>query len=205
MRQQGLQGCRKQRFRITTDSRHSLPVAPNVLGRRFSEDRANAAWVGDITYVWTAEGWLYLAVLLDLFSRRVVGWAIRETLETSLVSDALERALRSRRPPPGLVHHSDRGCQYASHGYRERLKAAGAQSSMSRVGDCWDNAVAESFFATLKGELVDRMHFPTRAAAYDAISDYIENFYNRQRRHSSLDYVSPVEYELRFTAASVTT
>jgi transposase InsO family protein len=197
MREQGLQARRKRRFRKTTDSRHSFPTARNVLARNFMVDRADAVWVGDITYVWTGEGWLYLAALLDLFSRRVVGWAVRETLETALALEALDRALATRRPAPGLLHHTDRGCQYASHAYAARLGANGISASMSRVGDCWDNAVAESFFATLKGELVDLVEFRTRAEAIAALADYIENFYNCQRRHSSLGYCSPVEFELR--------
>lgn len=197
MRQRGLQGVPKKRFRVTTDSRHDLPVAANLLGRRFTAARADTAWVADITYVWTGEGWLYLAVLLDLFSRRVVGWAIRDTIDTPLVTQALDMALRARRPQPGWLHHSDRGCQYASHAYQARLKSAGALPSMSRVGDCWDNAVAESFFATIKRELIDVARFQTRDSAARQICDYIETFYNRHRRHSSLDYRSPVEHELR--------
>jgi putative transposase len=198
MRERGLRVGRKRRFRKTTDSRHSLPIANNILARNFTANRPNAVWVGDITYVWTREGWLYLATLLDLFSRRVVGWAVRDTLETSLALDALDQAIAARRPPRGLVHHTDRGCQYASHDYRARLGAHGIVPSMSRAGDCWDNAVAESFFATIKRELIDLADFPTRAVATAAIAEYIETFYNRQRRHSSLAYRNPVEFELRF-------
>lgn len=201
MRRQGLKSKRRRTFRKTTDSRHGLPVAPNIVARNFKVNRPNAVWVGDITYVWTAEGWLYLAVLLDLFSRRVVGWAFRDTLETPLALEALNRAIRSRRPPPGWVHHTDRGIQYCSHEYRSRLKDSGAHASMSRVGDCWDNAVAESFFATVKGEIADFEQFPTREAAIAAIHRYIENFYNPQRRHSSASYLSPIEFELRSKAA----
>ena len=152
-------------------------------------------WVADITYVPTRMGWLYLAVVLDLASRRVVGWAMRDTLEESLSLDAGRMALQDRRPTAGLLHHSDRGVQYASHAYRALLAAHGVTCSMSRIGDCWDNAVAESFFATLKGELVDRQPWPTRAAARLAIFDYLEGFYNRQRRHSTLGYLSPAAYE----------
>lgn len=197
MRQQGLRSVRKRRFRATTNSRHDLPVKRNVLARAFSVDRPNAAWVGDITYVWTAEGWLYLAVLLDLFSRRVVGWSVRDTLETSLALEALERAIRTRQPPSGWLHHTDRGVQYCSHEYQSRLEASGATGSMSRVGNCWDNAVAESFFATLKGDIRDFDRFPSREAAIATIGSYIDGFYNVQRRHSSIGYLSPVEFELR--------
>jgi putative transposase len=202
MRQQHLLVRPKRRFQHTTDSKHTLPVAPNLVARNFSSDGPNKVWVGDITYVWTGEGWLYLSVLLDLFSRRVVGWALRDSLETGLALDALNMALRRRRPPPGLVHHTDRGCQYASHVYVCRLKESGAVPSMSRRGDCWDNAVAESFFATLKSELRP-FTFDTPAAAATAIGDYIENFYNRRRRHSTIDYRSPVDFELRSQIASL--
>ncbi|MGH8324795.1 MAG: IS3 family transposase, partial [Steroidobacteraceae bacterium] len=203
MRRQGLQARRKRRFRKTTDSRHGLPVAANLLQRNFSASAPDRIWVTDITYVWTRQGWLYLAAILDLFARRVVGWATSETLETSLCFDALRMALKSRRPPPGLIHHSDRGCQYASHGYRHVLKANGIVCSMSRKGDCWDNAVAESFFGSLKAELVDEADFASRSEARAALFEYIEVFYNRQRRHSRLAFVSPVEYESAFQKAAL--
>jgi putative transposase len=203
MREQGLAPRRRKRFRKTTDSNHALPVAPNVLDRDFTIESPNLAWAGDITYVWTAEGWLYLAVLIDLYSRRVVGWATSASLERSLAIAALEMAVRSRQPDPGLVHHTDRGCQYASDEYRNRLADALMTRSMSRVGDCWDNAVAESFFATLKGECLDHEHLPSRAVAHAVIADYIEVFYNRQRLHSSIGYVSPVEYELKQAVADM--
>ena len=154
MRENGLRARLRRRFRRTTDSRHKLPVAPNLLERRFTTTAPNQAWVGDITYIWTAEGWAYLAVLLDLYSRRVVGWALRKSLNRDLAVSTLRHALARRRPPPGLVHHTDRGCQYASGEYRALLERHGAACSMSAAGDCWDNAVAESFFATLKKELV---------------------------------------------------
>jgi putative transposase len=198
MRHQGLQARRKRRFRKTTDSRHGFPVAANLLQRNFQTNAPNRVWVTDITYVWTRQGWLYLAAILDLFARRVVGWAASETLETSLCLDALRMALKSRRPPPGLIHHSDRGCQYASHAYRRVLKAHGIISSMSRKGDCWDNAVAESFFGSLKAELVDEAIFAGRSEAHAALFEYIEVFYNRKRRHSRLAFVSPVQYESAF-------
>jgi transposase InsO family protein len=202
MREEGLRARPRRRFVVTTDSRHEERVAGNELNRRFGVEAVEGpdrVWVSDITYLWTAEGWLYLAVVLDLATRRVVGWGMGTTLETSLVLQALRMALRRRRPPAGLLHHSDRGCQYASAAYRAALAAAGITASMSRPGDCWDNAVAESFFATLKWELVRRCRWATRAQARSAVFEYIEAWYNRRRRHSSLGYVSPAEYELALT------
>ena len=195
MKQEGLQSRRPRRVRSTTDSGHKLPVAENVLARAFWAQAPNEAWVGDITFIPTAQGWLYLAVLLDLFSRRVVGWAMGETIDRTLCLSALQMALRNRKPPPGLVHHTDRGSQYASHDYQAALQAGGLVGSMSRKGNCWDNAVAESFFATLKQELCHRLRFASRDEARRAIFEYIEVFYNRERLHSSLDYRSPTEYE----------
>lgn len=196
MREHGIVGRRKRRFVRTTDSNHKLPVAPNVLDRKFEAAAPNQTWVTDITYVWTAMGWLYVAAILDLFSRRVVGLATSANIDRHLVLAALDEALRTRRPLHGLVHHSDRGSQYASGDYRDALRDRGITCSMSRKGNCWDNAVAESFFATLKVELCHHERFPTRAAATAAIRDYVERFYNAERRHSSLGYVSPVEFEL---------
>jgi putative transposase len=195
MRAQQLAARRRRRFRRTTQSKHGLPVAANVLARRFEVAAPNVAWVTDITYVPTREGWLYLAAILDLHSRRVVGWSMGASLETELCLRALRMALGARKPPPGLVHHSDRGCQYASAAYRQALAAGGLVCSMSRKGNCWDNAVAESFFATLKGDLVDHADFATRAEARAAIFEYVEVFYNRQRRHSHLGYQTPVAFE----------
>ncbi len=169
MRAQRLAARRRRRFRRTTQSTHGLPVAENVLARRFEVAAPNVAWVTDITYVPTREGWLYLAAIVDLFSRRVVGWSMSASLETTFCLDALAMALRTRTPSAGLVHHSDRGCQYASGAYRKALEANGLVCSMSRKGNCWDNAVAESFFATLKGDLVDHADFATRAEARTAI------------------------------------
>jgi putative transposase len=202
LREEGLRARPRRRFVVTTDSTHGEAVALNHLDRQFSVEAAEGpdrVWVTDITYLWTAEGWLYLAVVLDLATRRVVGWGMGATLETTLVLQALRMALRRRRPPAGLLHHSDRGCQYASVAYRAALAAAGITASMSRKGDCWDNAVAESFFATLKWELVRRCRWATRAQARTAVFEYIEAWYNRRRRHSSLGYVSPAEYELALT------
>jgi transposase InsO family protein len=195
MRRAGIRAVTPRRFVATTDSKHMLPVADNLLKRRFEAARANACWAADITYIWTREGWLYLAVVLDLFSRRVVGWSMQPTLHKELVLDALCMALEQRRPQKGLIHHSDRGSQYASWAFRECLLKAGILCSMSGRGDCYDNAVVESFFGTLKQELVYRYRFATREGARKEVFEYIEVWYNRQRRHSSLGYVSPAEFE----------
>ena len=195
MRENGIVSRRKKRFRATTDSQHAMVVAPNTLDREFDVDEPNKVWVTDITYIWTREGWLYLAAILDLYSRRVVGWSMSERITRQLTLDALSMALRARAPNAGLLHHSDRGSQYASGDYRDALAAAGVECSMSRKGNCWDNAVAESFFATLKTELAHHEDWTTRDAARAAVFEYIEIFYNRHRRHSSIGYVSPVEYE----------
>jgi len=197
MREQGLRARKKRRFQKTTDSNHGLPVAPNVLDRQFTVETPNTAWVSDITYLWTREGWLYLAVILDLFSRRVVGWAMSEQIDRRLALDALGMALRNRRPDRGLLCHSDRGSQYASDDFQSCLAAHGIVCSMSRKGNCWDNAVAESFFSTLKIELVHEADWLTREQAIAAVAEYIELFYNTQRRHSALGYVSPVAFEHR--------
>jgi putative transposase len=196
MRKNGLQAHPQRRFRVTTKASASLPVADNVLGRNFGVGRVNTVWVSDITYIPTTEGWLYLAVVLDLCSRRVVGWAMSSRLSTQLVLRAFWMALLTRRPAKGLVFHSDRGSQYASHAFRGALRHAGAIQSMSRKGDCWDNAPSESFFNTLKIELMEGgKAFRSRQAAKAAIFEYVEVFYNRQRLHSSLGNVTPVEFE----------
>jgi putative transposase len=198
MREEEMRAKKKRRFRVTTDSNHSHPIAPNLLKRRFGVaevERTDQVWVSDITYVPTREGWLYLAVVLDLASRRVVGWAMGATLEAELATDALTMALWRRKPGAGLLHHSDRGAQYASTAYREILVQHGIICSMSRKGDCWDNAVAESFFATLEWELIEDSDWHTREEARRHLFDYIEVWYNRQRLHSSLGYRSPAEYE----------
>lgn len=199
MRERGIRGKMKRRFRRTTDSNHAHPVAPNIVARQFQPTAPNQVWAGDVTYIATDEGWAYLAVLLDLFSRRVVGWAISAANDTALALAALHRALHHRIVPSGLVHHTDRGSPYASEDYRAALAARGIIASMSRRGDCWDNAVAESFFATLRVELVDDESYPTRAIAAASIGDYIDAFYNLTRLHSHLDYVSPIEFELKKT------
>ena len=200
MRQRNLAGKRRRRFRITTMRDETLPVAPNVLARRFTQSAPNRAWVGDITYLWTREGWMYLAVLIDLCSRRVVGWAMSSSLTTDLPLTALRMAIRTRRPPPGLIHHTDQGCQYASHAYRRELEAHGMICSMSRRGNCSDNAVAESFFATLKVEL--DIDFDTRGQARSRCFEYIEGFYNRRRLHSSIGYEIPEQFESKLRKAA---
>ena len=191
----GIRAKQRRKFVATTDSKHDLPVADNVLGRDFSVEEPNRVWASDITYVPTDEGWLYLAGVLDLCSRTAVGWSMSDSLERQLVMDALEMAYRRRQPGKGLLHHSDRGSQYASDDYRNLLKDYGMQMSMSRKGNCWDNAPMESFFGTLKKELVHHRKYRTREEARRDIFDYIEIFYNRERLHSSLGYVSPADYE----------
>jgi putative transposase len=195
MRDAGIVAKTARKFRCTTDSNHDLPVADNLLDRQFDPAAPNASWVADITYVPTREGWLYLAVVEDLYSRRVVGWSMADHLESRLVVDALEMAVQQRWPEEGLLAHSDRGSQYASEHYRRLLARNGIECSMSRRANCWDNAPMESFFASLKKELVHNADFTTRAEARGAIFEYIEVFYNTKRRHSSLGYVSPAEYE----------
>lgn len=209
MRQDGLVGRRRQRYVHTTDSNHHHPVAPNVLARQFDVNGipvVNRVWVADITYVPTGEGFLYLAVVLDLASRRVVGWAMRDTLAGELALDALRMALAQRRPEPGLLHHSDRGVQYCCTAYQEVLATRGFEASMSRKGDCWDNAVAESFFATLETELIARhigaQAWATRREAQAAIFAYIATWYNTRRRHSTLGYRSPLRYEREVLGAA---
>ena len=197
MRREGIVGKKRKKFCITTDSRHTNPIAPNVLHREFDVALPNTAWVTDVTFVWTREGWLYLAPILDLCSRRVVSWATSANNDRQLALDALARATTARKPTAGLIHHSDRGSVYASEDYRDALKTLGAVPSMSRKGDCWDNAVAESFFATIKGEMIDHQNFETRAEATAAIADYIDAFYNVKRLHSSIGYMSPIEFELK--------
>lgn len=196
MRGDGLQAKQHRRFRpMTTDSHHGLPVAENVLDRQFCASGPDQAWAADITYIPTRQGWLYLAAIVDLFSRRVVGWAMGEDLSRHVAIRALIMALGRRRPRPGLIHHSDRGSQYASGDYQALLAQHGLVCSMSRKGDCYDNAAIESFFHTLKTEQVHHQDYETRAAARAELFDYIEVFYNRQRRHSYLGYRSPAEFE----------
>ncbi len=200
MRAHGIRAKQARRFRVTTESAHGLTVAPNHLARQFTVTAPNRVWMGDMTYVPTAEGWCYLAVLLDAFSRRVVGWAVDRQLTAALPLAALQRALATRRPPPGLLHHSDRGIQYASTAYQAALGRYGLQGSMSRRGDCWDNAVVESFFPSLKGERLHERRYATREQLHQDLEEYIERFYNRQRRHSTLGHLSPAMFELRYAA-----
>jgi transposase InsO family protein len=202
MRAEGLRAKATRRFRVTTQSDDAHPVAPNVLGRRFDEGRPDRVWVADITYLSTRAGWLYLAIVLDRGTRAAVGWAMRHTLERGLTLDALAMAVRRPRPAPGVLHHADRGSQYACRDYRARLAAYGMTCSMSRRGDCRDNAVAESFFATLKRELAGGADWATRDEARTAIFRYIETWYNRRRRHSALGYVSPEQYERQLRSAA---
>ena len=201
MRRHGIQGRHKRRAPRTTDSKHALPVAPNLLDRQFTATAPNQVWLADITYIPTGEGWLYLAVVLDLFARRVVGWAMSETMPQELTIAALHMAITSRRSGPGLVHHSDRGSQYAAHAYRRLLDKHGMLCSISRKGDCWDNAPMESFFGSMKTELGDDIVFETRQDAKRTIFSFIETFYNRRRLHSAIGYRSPVEMEQIAAAA----
>jgi putative transposase len=196
MRQKGIYGRKKRKFKHTTDSNHQYQIAPNVLDRNFQTERPDQVWVGDITYVWTLEGWLYLAVLIDLCTHQVVGWSMSANIDRFLALDAFDMAVARRSPTPGLIHHTDRGSQYACPDYQLALKVNGFQPSMSRKGNCWDNAVAESFFGAIKEELIYNVVFTTRDAARQAIFEYIEVFYNRQRLHSSIGYMSPIEFEL---------
>jgi putative transposase len=181
----------------TTDSRHDLPIAPNLLGRNFLATAPNRIWLADIAYVETGEGWLYLATVMDLYSRRIVGWAMRDHLRTELPLAALQMAISAQRPGSGLIQHSDRGVQYASHDYRQALAAGGITASMSRKGNCYDNAPMESFFHTLKTARVHHRQYATRAEAQRDIFAYIEAFYNRTRRHSAIGYISPIQMELK--------
>ena len=200
MRQHGIVSKHKKKFRATTNSVHCFPIAENLLQRRFNVSKPGQCWVSDITYVPTLEGWLYLAVTLDLFHRKVIGWSMGRWITRQLAIDALNMAIKNGCFESGLIHHSDRGVQYASNEFQTLLKANEIRCSMSRKGDCWDNAVAESFFHTLKVELIHGKTYNTRQEAKTAIFEYIEGFYNRQRRHSYLGYLSPVDFEKKNVA-----
>lgn len=204
MRADGLAARRKRRGTRTTDSNHDHRIAPNLLGRRFDVNGVgiNRVWVSDITYIPTEQGFLYLAATVDLASRNCVGWAMRSTLDAELAVSALRMAVKQRNPEPGLIHHSDRGSQYACDDFRAALKAHHMQASMSRKADCWDNAVAESFFATLEMELIANARWRTRAEARTAVFEFIEGWYNRVRRHSTLGYLSPMQYEQKLKSAA---
>ncbi len=195
MREAGLRSNTVRKYKATTQSKHSLPVAKNLLKRDFMTLVPNKVWVSDITYIWTREGWQYLCVVIDLFSRQVVGWSMGQRLTAELAVDALTKTVIKRRPPEGLMFHSDRGVQYASKAFRGVLKYYGMVQSMSRKGDCWDNAVAESFFGTLKQELVYQERYRSRAEARLSVFEYIEGWYNRRRRHSALGGISPIKFE----------
>lgn len=194
MRENAIRARHKRRFKATTDSKHSLPVAPNLLDRNFAPAAPNQVWTADLTYIWTTEGWLYLAVVLDLFNREVVGWSLKPRMTADIVIDALTMAWFRRKPAPGLMHHSDRGSQYASHAFQARLKEYGMVCSMSRKGNCWDNAPTESFFNSFKNERVHGTRYESREEAIADAFDYIEPFYNRRRRHSTLGYASPAQF-----------
>ena len=195
MKKAGVSVSYKKKFKRTTDSKHNLPVAKNLLKRRFDVEKPNTIWCSDITYLWTNEGWLYLAIVVDLHSRKAVGWAINKHMKVSLVKEALAMAYFRRRPGRGLIHHSDRGSQYAAREYQKQLNQYGMTCSMSRKGDCWDNAVAESFFHTLKTECTHEKRYITREEARIDVIDYIEMFYNSYRLHSTLGYRSPNDFE----------
>ena len=201
MRAEGIRAKTVKKWRATTQSNHRMPVAANVLKRQFTVAQPNQVWAGDITYVWTTEGWLYLAVVLDLYSRAVIGWALGARLTGDLAQQALTMALHHRAPKAGLLHHSDRGSQYAATAYQQLLTTHGMISSMSRRGNCWDNACVESFFGTLKRELIYHRQYRTRDEATQDIFEYIEVFYNRLRRHSTLGYYSSAEFEARTAVA----
>jgi putative transposase len=204
MRLHAIRAVLPKRFVVTTDSNHDMPVAENLLARMFGAERPDTRWTADITYIWTCQGWLYLAVILDLFSRRIVGWAMSQTIDRSLVLCALDMAIARRKPSLNLICHSDRGSQYASGDYQKRLEEAGIVCSMSRRGNCWDNAPTESFFASLKKEMVYRTRFETREQARSALFHWIEVWYNRKRRHSTLGYLSPEAFERKHQPDAVT-
>ncbi len=195
MRLHGIRPKRNRKFKRTTDSKHSLPIAPNLLNQRFVTDSPASVWVSDITYIWTGEGWLYLAGILDLYDRQIIGWSVSKRINGQLTLDALQKALMRRPPAEGLIHHSDQGRQYAAFAYRKLLEDNQIAQSMSGKGNCYDNAVMESFFKTLKVELIYRYRFRTREEAKKRLFDYIEIYYNRQRRHSALGYLTPAEFE----------
>jgi putative transposase len=194
MRENDIRARHKRRYKVTTDSKHNLPVAPNLLDRNFTPTGPNLAWTSDITYLWTDEGWLYLAIVLDLFNREVVGWSLKPRMTADIVTDALTMAWFRRKPAAGLMHHSDRGSQYASHAFQGKLKEYDMICSMSRKGNCWDNAPTESWFNSFKNERVHGLRYETRAEMTAASFEYIEVFYNRKRRHSTLGYKSPAQF-----------
>lgn len=195
MRENGIKVKRNKKFKATTDSNHSFNIAPNLLDCDFTADRPNQKWAGDISYIWTSEGWLYLAVILDLHSRRIIGWAVSNRMKRDLAIRALEMAIALRQPPKGCIHHTDRGSQYCSHDYQKLLRSHGFAVSMSGKGNCYDNAAVETFFKTIKAELLWQQSWPTRRKAEMAIFTYINGFYNPRRRHSALNWKSPMAFE----------
>jgi len=195
MKENGIKVRRNKKFKATTDSNHSFTIAPNLLDRNFSPAHPNQKWAGDLSYVWTQEGWLYLAVILDLHSRRVIGWAVSSRMKRDLAIRALKMAIALRQPPPGCIHHTDRGSQYCSHDYQKFLRQHGLQVSMSGKGNCYDNAAVETFFKTIKAELLWQRSWPTRRSAELAIFEYVNGFYNPRRRHSALSWKSPLAFE----------
>jgi transposase InsO family protein len=201
MQENGIRAKHKRRFKVTTDSKHHLPVAPNLLGRNFTPAGPDQVWTSDITYLWTDEGWLYLAITMDLFNREVVGWSLKPRMTADIVTDALTMAWFRRKPAMGLIHHSDRGSQYASEAFQAKLKEYGMACSMSRKGNCWDNAPTESWFGSFKNERIHGERFTTRAAMKAMAFEYIEVFYNRKRRHSTLGYKSPEQFMQDWLAA----
>ena len=194
MQENGIKAKHKRRFKVATDSKHNLPIAPNLLERNFTPDAPNQVWTSDITYLWTDEGWLYLAIVLDLFNREVVGWSLKPRMTADIVTDALTMAWFRRKPATGLIHHSDRGSQYASHAFQAKLTEYGMICSMSRKGNCWDNAPSESWFGSFKNERVYGERFETRGEVIAMTFEYIEVFYNRKRLHSTLGYKSPMQF-----------
>jgi transposase InsO family protein len=195
MKAMGLIVKQKRKYKVTTDSKHDFPVAENVLERQFSPPEANQVWATDITYLWTLQGWIYLAVVIDLYSRRIIGWAMDSRMKKALVIRALMMAINLRYPPPGLLHHSDRGSQYASDDYQKLLKQYGMIPSMSRKGNCWDNAPVERFFSSLKREWTGNQLYKTREDAIADVREYVAVYYNSKRLHSTLDYMTPMDYE----------
>ena len=198
MRENGIYARHKRRYKVTTDSKHGMPVAANLLDRNFTPAAPNQVWTSDITYLWTDEGWLYLAIVLDLFNREVVGWSLKPRMTTDIVTNALTMAWFRRRPAPGLMHHSDRGSQYASHAFQDKLRAYGMTCSMSRKGNCWDNAPTESWFNSFKNERVHGLRYATQDEMKAVSFEYIEVFYNRKRQHSTLGYQSPMQFLARW-------
>jgi len=194
MRENGIRARHKRKFKVTTDSKHGLPVADNLLDRNFTPSAPNQVWTSDITYLWTDEGWLYLAIVLDLFNREVIGWSLKPRMTADIVTDALTMAWFRRKPAPGVLHHSDRGSQYASHAFQDKLAEYGMVCSMSRKGNCWDNAPTESWFNSFKNERVHGWRFETREEMTATAFEYIEVFYNRKRLHSTLGYASPTQF-----------